>query len=173
MWRNECMRVFVDRLISAGDKQLVAEKYIGDLVKKFFSDVSEEVMANPLLWGDFALSDPSFDESEDPRLYEDLGEYKQVTDKMEKILEEYNFTYQPMPLVLFNECIEHITKVHRVIRMPKGSCLLVGFGGSGKQSVTKLATYLAGYEVWSINLIRNYKESDFREDLRSLYKLVL
>jgi dynein heavy chain len=57
--------------------------------------------------------------------------------------------------------------------MPKGSALLVGFGGSGKQSVTKLATYLANYKVWSINLIRNYKEADFRLDLQELYKLVL
>jgi dynein heavy chain, axonemal len=78
-----------------------------------------------------------------------------------------------MPLVLFNECIAHIVKVHRIIRMPKGSALLVGFGGSGKQSVTKLATYLAGYKPWSINLIRNYKEADFRLDLQELYKLVL
>lgn len=165
MWRNECSRVFVDRLISEADKKLVSEKFIGDLVKKFFSDVTDDVMANPLIWGDFALSDPSFEESEDPRLYEDLGSYAKVTEKMEKILEEYNFEYQPMPLVLFNECIEHIVKVHRIIRMPKGSALLVGFGGSGKQSVTKLATYLAGYKPWSINLIRNYKEADFRLDL--------
>jgi len=78
-----------------------------------------------------------------------------------------------MTLVLFNECLEHITKVHRIIRMPKGSGLLVGYGGSGKQSVTKLATYLAGYKIWSINLIRNYGEADFRLDLQELYKLVL
>lgn len=173
LWRNECMRVFSDRLISEADRTFVSTKLIGDLVKKFFSDVAEDVMVNPCLWGDFALSDPSFEESEDPRLYEDLGGYTKVNEKMEKILEEYNFEYQPMPLVLFNECLEHITKVHRIIRMPKGSALLVGFGGSGKQSVTKLATYLAGYKVWNINLIRNYKESDFRTDLQDLYKLVL
>jgi hypothetical protein len=94
MWRNECCRVFVDRLISSQDKELVAGKFIGDLVKKFFNDVGDEVMANPLLWGDFALSDPSdADSSEDPRLYEDLGQYSQVTEKMDKILEEYNFEY--------------------------------------------------------------------------------
>jgi dynein heavy chain len=43
--------------------------------------------------------------------------------------------------------------------------MLVGYGGSGKQSVTKLATYVAGYKVFTINLIRNYKEADFRLDL--------
>jgi len=91
LWRNECNRVFADRLISEADSKLVKEKFIGDLCAKFFSDVKDEVMVNPCIWGDFALSDPSFDESEDPRLYEDLGSFKKVNEKMEKILEEYNF----------------------------------------------------------------------------------
>jgi dynein heavy chain len=89
-------------------------------------------MTDPLIFGDFALSDPSDPEAEDPRLYEDLATYENVREKMDKILEEYNFEYAPMPLVLFNECLDHICKVHRILRMPKGSGLLVGFGGSGK-----------------------------------------
>lgn len=93
MWRNECNRVFADRLISEADKKFVSEKLIGDLVKKFFNDVGDDVMSNPCIWGDFALSDPSFEEAEDPRLYEDLGSYEKLHEKMEKILEEYNFEY--------------------------------------------------------------------------------
>jgi len=89
-------------------------------------------MSHPLIFGDYAQSDPSFEEGEDPRLYEDLGTYEKVRDKMEKILEEYNFEYMPMNLVLFNDALEHVTKIHRIIRFPKGCGLLVGFGGSGK-----------------------------------------
>lgn len=78
-----------------------------------------------------------------------------------------------MNLVLFNDAIEHITRLHRILRFPKGSAMLVGFGGSGKQSVTRLATYLATYEVYTINMKRGYKEDDFKEDLRELYKNVI
>jgi len=165
LWRNECCRVFGDRLISEADLDLVTGELIPDLVKRFFNDVHEDVMANPLIFGDYAQSDPSFEEGEDPRLYEDLGGYDKVREKMDKILEEYNFEYMPMNLVLFNDALDHVTKIHRIIRFQKGCGLLVGFGGSGKQSTTKLATYLAGYKIFTINLIRNYKEQDFRMDL--------
>jgi dynein heavy chain len=173
LWRNECMRIFGDRLISEEDRVLVNENLIPELVEKHFKDVAEEVLVNPTLFGDYAMADPSDPDAEDPRLYEDLGTYQRVRDKMDKILEEYNFENAPMNLVLFNEALEHTTKVHRIIRLPRGCALLVGYGGSGKQSVTKLATYLADYSLFTINLARNYKEFDFRMDLQELYKSVL
>lgn len=75
----------------------------------------------------------------------------------------------PMNLVLFDDAIEHLTRVHRVIRMEKGHALLVGVGGSGKQSLTKLGAFSAGCEVFEITLTRGYDENAFREDLKGLY----
>ena len=75
----------------------------------------------------------------------------------------------PMNLVLFDDAIEHLTRVHRVIRMEKGHALLVGVGGSGKQSLTKLGAFCAGCEVFEITLTRGYDENSFREDLKGLY----
>jgi len=141
-------------------------------VQTNFPDVQEEVMKNPVFYGDYALTDP-LEDSEDPRLYEDLGDYESVKDKMEKMLEAYNYEVKPMNLVLFNDALEHLTRIHRIIRFPRGCALLVGYGGSGKQSLTRLATFVAGYDVFTIKLTRNYKEEDFREDLRTLYKEVV
>ena len=86
-----------------------------------------------------------------------------------QILEEYNEKYNPMNLVLFDDALEHLTRVHRVIRMDQGHALLVGVGGSGRQSVARLAAFAAGCDIFEITLSRGYGEEEFREDLKTLY----
>lgn len=54
----------------------------------------------------------------------------------------------------------------------QGNCLLVGVGGSGKQSLARLAAYAAGCGVFEITLTRGYDEAAFREDLKELYTML-
>ncbi|KAF4011790.1 hypothetical protein G4228_003492 [Cervus hanglu yarkandensis] len=164
VWRNECLRVFHDRLINETDKELVQE-HIGNLVTERFNDDVEAVMRDPILFGDFRTA---LHEGE-ARIYEDIQDYEAAKALFQEILEEYNESNTKMNLVLFDDALEHLTRVHRIIRMDRGHALLVGVGGSGKQSLARLAAFTAGYEVFEILLSRGYSENNFREDLKSLY----
>jgi dynein heavy chain len=126
------MRVFCDRLIDSTDKDLIRSSVIPDVVNEFFADVQEPVMKDPIILVDFIMSNPNDPEAEDVRLYEDLGEFYEIKEKLVKMHEEYDFENKPMNLVLFNDALEHVTKIHRTRRFPKGCGLLVGFRGSGK-----------------------------------------
>ncbi len=70
-----------------------------------------------------------------------------VPPQMHKILEEYLDDYNQvntaqMKLVLFLDAIRHVCRISRIIRQPLGNALLLGVGGSGRQSLTRLAAHM-------------------------------
>jgi len=61
-----------------------------------------------------------------------------------------------MKLVMFLDAIEHVSRVARVVRLPLGNALLLGVGGSGRQSLTRLASYLEDFELFQIEVAKGY-----------------
>jgi dynein heavy chain, axonemal len=176
VWRNEIMRVFCDRLINDEDRTLV-NGMIEELVKGAFGGDAATALANPILYGDFldictGNTDEDADEGAEvgaPRLYMELGDYEAVKVAFERVLKKYNEKNKPMNLVLFENALEHLVRLERVMQMPRGNLLLVGVGGSGKQSLTRLSAFAADCGLFEITLARGYNESMFREDLKVLY----
>ena len=70
-----------------------------------------------------------------------------------------------MNLVLFNEAIEHIVKIVRIITTPNSHGLLVGLGGLGRFSLSKLACFVAGFSLKQIELSSNYGIKEWINDL--------
>jgi hypothetical protein len=92
-----------------------------------------------------------------------------LTEKME------DYALEPgaatLDLVLFHDALLHVCRIHRILSQPRGNALLVGVGGSGRKSLARLAAFVAELKVFSIEITRTYRHTEFREDLKGLYRL--
>ncbi len=165
LWYHECERVFADRMITTDDLDKFNEMLSG-VTKKHFDAVGvDKITARPLMYTPF--STPGNDDEHHP--YCGIQDDEALSKILEDKLHEYNETNAVMDLVLFQMAIEHICRITRVIDKPRGNALLVGVGGSGKQSLSKLSSFICGYEFFQITVTATYGMNDFKENMLYLY----
>jgi hypothetical protein len=182
LWRHECGRVFSDKLTNESDQKWYAENSIKVAAQFFPADVLREFKeGDPVFFADFQR-EPKIDqetgevEEDAPKIYERVPNLGELRQRVAAALAAFNEAPPPgakvMDLVLFRDALEHLLRISRLLSMPRGNALLVGVGGSGRQSLTRLAAYLAKHTVFQISLTRTYKLADFLEDIRRMYVMV-
>jgi dynein heavy chain, axonemal len=89
--------------------------------------------------------------------YEYVDDMKKVVDMLDGKMYEYNLESSgKLELVFFKETVEHILKIFRVLSQPRGNAMLIGVGGSGKQSLSKLASFIANCKISQLEFGKNY-----------------
>lgn len=98
-------------------------------------------------FGDFT------DKAEEPtdRRYTEIPSVSTALAAVEEALADYNGTSKrPMHLAMFLYALEHVSRISRLMKQPGGHMLLIGVGGSGRQSLAKLAAFMAGVELFQV-----------------------
>lgn len=178
LWKHECTRVFSDRFTIAADKEWFNTELLSLISEKLGDNIMEMAKPNPV-FVDFMRDapEPTGEEGEDtdmelPKVYEPVLSYETLRERLNMFLMQFNEMVRGtgMDLVFFPDAMLHLVKISRIIRHPRGNVMLVGVGGSGKQSLTKLASFIAGYKTFQISLTRSYNVANFLEDLKLLYR---
>ncbi|EFO63728.1 Dynein heavy chain [Giardia lamblia P15] len=176
LWTHECLRVYHDRLVET-DRPWFFDLLSSKLGNHFNTTLSRVFYEKqPPLFVDFLETKwiSTIPNSQDPDT--EVGVFQEITSKkmlktfMEEKLREYNNSgAASMNLVLFNDAIDHCCRIARILSSPSGHALLIGSGGSGRSSMTRLAAHLQRQTVFSIDLAKNYVVAQFREDMKKLF----
>ncbi|KAI8730179.1 dynein heavy chain 6, axonemal isoform X4, partial [Biomphalaria glabrata] len=164
---HETQRVFHDRLINNEDK-LFFHKLMAEIVYKTFNENFDphSFIKDPLLFGNFMKMGCPPEE----KFYEEISDMNKLQHVLGEYLDDLNLTSpKEMRLVFFMDAMEHITRLVRMIQQERGNALLVGVGGTGKQSLTRLSAHMCNYRCFQIELFRGYDYSSFHDDLKKLY----
>ncbi|KAB0801458.1 hypothetical protein PPYR_05812 [Photinus pyralis] len=178
LWKHECTRVFSDRFTIMEDKAWFDEHILAMIEKELGPQYRTMSLPNPV-FVDFMRDapEPTGEEGEEadmelPKVYEPVSDDNELRERLDMFLAQFNEMVRGsgMDLVFFPDAMLHLVKISRVIRHPRGNVMLVGVGGSGKQSLTKLSTFIAGYKSFQIALTRSYNIANFLEDIKALYR---
>ena len=164
LWRNEVSSVFIDRLCTSPDI-IVAENRLSSIIEDIFPSYSADCLRNPIIFGNFLTNT-----NEENKIYKELKNFNEVRQFFERSLERHDsqFPQRPLCLVLFHSALQYVIRLMRIFRNPRGSALLVGVGGTGKRSLTRLAANACNFNLFQISAKRKYSLSDLREDLKHL-----
>jgi len=162
LWVNEATRVYCDRLMFVPDIELFVTKR-QQVVSQCMSNVDQEkVLAEPILFTNFCNGD---DET-----YLNCADFERLNKVLVEKLTEYNEANAAMDLVLFEMFTDHVCRISRVLRKPRGNVVCVGVGGSGKQSLSKLTAFIGKFTTFQIQLTGSYNVNNLKEDILNLYK---
>ncbi|SCL92237.1 dynein heavy chain, putative [Plasmodium berghei] len=85
-------------------------------------------------------------------------------------MKEYNVNnVKKFDFVFFDDSLKHLIIINRIMQTPRGSSMLVGVGGSGKRSLTKLSVFISEQVLFQLNITKTYTKNLFFEDLKNLY----
>lgn len=163
LFTHESQRVYADRLVT--------EEEVG-VFNGFFTEIVRKNLGSTSIDTD-ALFEPNnvftnFVSTTDGS-YLPVPSMEKLKSVLDSKLVEYNESNAIMDLVLFEQAILHVTRINRIIQNPGGNAMLIGVGGSGKQSLCRLAAFIGDFEVRQIAVTSNSSVEDLKEELRSIY----
>ncbi|DBB17907.1 TPA: hypothetical protein ACH3X3_002922 [Trebouxia sp. C0006] len=180
LWVHETLRVFYDRLINDDDRTWLTGLLSG-VTEKHFKEKLPRVLGlgnttpdaatmttgvRGLMFGDYMVP------GAEPRVYTQISDPNKMLLVLKEYLSDYNaISKKPMQLVLFQFALEHVSRICRIITSPGGHALLVGLGGSGRQSLTRLAAHMQEYDIFQIEISKSYTMMEWHEDLKKVLKM--
>jgi dynein heavy chain 1 len=154
LWLHEALRLFQDRLVEVVEREWMDET-VNRVATKFFPQVDlKNVLRRPVLFSNW-LS----------KQYVSV-EQEKLREHVIARLHVFNEEELDVKLVIFDEVLEHILRIDRVLRQPLGHLLLVGTSGSGKTILSKFVSWMNGMSVFQIKVHKMYSAKDFDKDLR-------
>ncbi|KAJ7405899.1 dynein axonemal heavy chain 9 [Willisornis vidua] len=163
LYLHESSRVYQDKMVEANDHRTF-DKIQREMVKKFYDDIEEtlEQTKHMNIYCHFAKG------SGDPS-YRPVPTWEELNQVLLEALDNYNEVNAAMNLVLFEDAMCHVCRISRILQCPRGNALLVGVGGTGKQSLARLAASLSTLQVCQLTLRKGYGLPDLKADLAKLY----
>ena len=158
IWAHEALRLFQDRLVAEEERRWTDDA-VRRIALEYFPSIDEQkALGGPILFSNW-LS----------KHYVPVDR-EQLRDFVKARLKTFCEEEVDVPLILFNDVLEHVLRIDRVFRQPQGHLILIGVSGSGKTTLSRFVAWMNGLKVFQIKVHGKYSAEDFDEDLREVLR---
>ncbi|XP_039279680.1 dynein heavy chain, cytoplasmic [Nilaparvata lugens] len=158
LWAHEALRLFQDRLVEESERKWTNDNIDIVALKHFHGVDKEAALARPILYSNWLSKD---------YIPVDRNELRDYVKARLKVFYDEELD---VPLVLFDEVLDHVLRIDRIFRQPQGHLLLIGVSGAGKTTLSRFVAFMNGLSVFQIRAHNKYTGEDFDEDLRSVLR---
>lgn len=160
LWIHEHLRVYADRLTDPADRRCLEDILLKSIIQKFRRPYEHhELFSSLILYSDFLDGHLEMDERE----YLRVPDIPTLQQNIESLISSHNMeSRQPLELVMFQDAMEHLCRICRVLRQPRGNQLMIGMSGCGKQVLARLGAYICKIQLLTPNITKNYMLPQFR-----------
>ncbi|KAJ3135949.1 hypothetical protein HK100_002228 [Physocladia obscura] len=158
IWAHEGLRLFSDRLVTDSEREWT-DMNIDEVAAKHFPNVDiAKTLQRPILFSNWLSKNYQVVKREELRDF--------VKARLKVFYEEE----LDVPLVLFNDVLDHVLRIDRVFKQMQGHLLLIGVSGSGKTTLSRFVAWMNGLSVFQIKAHNKYTAEDFDDDLRNVLR---
>ena len=158
IWAHEALRLFQDRLVHEDERSWTDDASRRIAVEHFPSIDEHAALKGPILFSNW-LS----------RNYVPVDR-EQLRDFVKARLKTFCEEEVDVPLILFDDVLEHVLRIDRVFRQAQGHLILIGVSGSGKTTLSRFVAWMNGLKVFQIKVHGKYSADDFDDDLRDVLR---
>ena len=158
IWAHEALRLFQDRLVEPEERAWTSDMVRQTALEHFPTADIDSALQGPILFSNWLSKNYVSVEQEQLREF--------VKARLKTFCEEE----VDVPLVLFNDVLEHALRIDRVFRQPQGHLILIGTSGSGKTTLSRFVAWMNGLSIFQIKVHGRYSAEDFDDDLRSVLR---
>eukprot|EP00727_Mastigamoeba_balamuthi_P002571 m51a1_g12310 putative dynein heavy chain family protein (4480) ;mRNA; f:383974-398640 len=163
LWFAEAARVLGDRLTCDEDRTIL---------RGILESAVEKHFGAPwiALGGYVGTGSPRFPLYHEPG--KECVDYDALVETVRSQLIDYNAGLRPgqpqLDLFVFLEAAEHVARIQRAFRSPRGHIVMLGVSGSGRQSLARLAAQVAEVQLVepSVATARHYGVSEWNDDAK-------
>ena len=78
-----------------------------------------------------------------------------------------------MDYLLFDEVLDNVARIDRVLTQPSGSLVLAGRSGIGRRTALMLVAHMHQVNVFTPKVGRGYSTKNFKNDLKTVCNFIL